>query len=825
MAVTGALIIIAVFVVSLVSLLAVFSEYNRFSQDVKRANEQVVIKETERLRVSQIDQNTIEIENQGSSPAVVTALFKVNPADKNPVYIKLPDPIIVPPLTIKQVSLAQPIPLDWQVGVQTSSGNLFWERQPEEGGGEASAPVPPGEPVYVTFDAEGLGSDAYNSEILRVDGVTYTLSSLPKTFRWISGETHSFEWLTPVYGQGTQYNWTSTRGLSTQRSDSSFFVDRNGYIIATYTVKYNLTISAQPPGGGSTTPPPGTYFYDPGSSVSISASPASGWAFERWVGSGPGSYTGSESSKIITINGPITQTAYFYTFSVSVSPSSGSVTAGGSVSATVTVSLTGGYSSSITVSLSASGLPSGASASFSPSSVTVSPSSRTATSTMTITTSSSTPTGTYSITITGSGGGLTKTAPYTLTVTLLTYTVSFQILDDVGNAVSSATLVFDGVSYSHGGSVSKPAGSYSLSTGTIPSGYRFSQWEASGGVSISNPSSSSTTATVSGSGTITMRLVKWLTGWSYRRPVTISHSGTRTLNQFPVLVTVDTASLISAGKMRSDGGDIRFTDSDGATLLPYWVESGLNTANTRIWVHVPSVPSSSNKTIYMYYGNPSATSQSSSSAVFGFDISSRFTSADYDNYYDAFILSSRQWFGGGTNIGLYGKDVATTLSLPFNAYIYAQGTTSIGVSTNGLIRWDGVADTRYDNSLDISKKIITAHWDDLYIDTAYRSDAGIYIATGSSTLGNYYLVRWATTYWVYPSSMTPADFGVLIFENGHILFSMWRVWSGASPNEYITRGDNTNYIDLTSRWRLAECVLFILVNPYMTVTVGSEQAS
>jgi alpha-tubulin suppressor-like RCC1 family protein len=68
--------------------------------------------------------------------------------------------------------------------------------------------------------------------------------------------------------------------------------------------------------------------------------------------------------------------------------------------------------------------------------------------------------------------------------------------------------------------------------------------------------------------------------------------------------------------MRSDCGDIRFTDSDAQTLLSYWIESGCNSANTKIWVKVPSIPASSTKTIYVYYGNPSATSKSNGSSTF-----------------------------------------------------------------------------------------------------------------------------------------------------------------------------------------------------------------
>ncbi|MCX5786276.1 MAG: DUF2341 domain-containing protein [Elusimicrobia bacterium] len=109
-----------------------------------------------------------------------------------------------------------------------------------------------------------------------------------------------------------------------------------------------------------------------------------------------------------------------------------------------------------------------------------------------------------------------------------------------------------------------------------------------------------------------------LVNWNYRKPVLVSNSTTSPLTDYQVLVTTDTASLISAGKMRSDCGDIRFTDSDGNTLLNYWIESGINTASTKIWVKVPSIPASSAKTIYMYYGNTGVTSVSDKGGTFTF---------------------------------------------------------------------------------------------------------------------------------------------------------------------------------------------------------------
>jgi len=96
----------------------------------------------------------------------------------------------------------------------------------------------------------------------------------------------------------------------------------------------------------------------------------------------------------------------------------------------------------------------------------------------------------------------------------------------------------------------------------------------------------------------------WLQGWKYRDAILIDNTkNANALTDYQVLITVDTASLIKQGKMQPDCGDIRFTDTDGTTLLPYWIEGGINTNNTRIWVRVPVIAGASKKWILMYYGS------------------------------------------------------------------------------------------------------------------------------------------------------------------------------------------------------------------------------
>ena len=105
----------------------------------------------------------------------------------------------------------------------------------------------------------------------------------------------------------------------------------------------------------------------------------------------------------------------------------------------------------------------------------------------------------------------------------------------------------------------------------------------------------------------------WNMSWQYRKPVSVT--STQSLTNYDALVTTDTQSLISAGKMKADGADIRFTDSSN-NQLSYWIESPtINTATTRIWVNVTSI-SSSGTTIWMYYGNPAATATSNGASTF-----------------------------------------------------------------------------------------------------------------------------------------------------------------------------------------------------------------
>lgn len=96
-------------------------------------------------------------------------------------------------------------------------------------------------------------------------------------------------------------------------------------------------------------------------------------------------------------------------------------------------------------------------------------------------------------------------------------------------------------------------------------------------------------------------------GFAYRQKFTYTHNANITSNR-SVTLTVDTSTLITAGVMRSDCADTRFTDLNGK-LLKYSLTDGCNTAVTTYEIIFPTTLNGIN-TAYMYYGNPQAKSKS-----------------------------------------------------------------------------------------------------------------------------------------------------------------------------------------------------------------------
>ena len=143
-----------------------------------------------------------------------------------------------------------------------------------------------------------------------------------------------------------------------------------------------------------------------------------------------------------------------------------------------------------------------------------------------------------------------------------------------------------------------------------------------------------TTADSSGSGNNgTLKAFDWWnSNWQYKKPIVINNLGNPSnLTNYQVRVPITVAQADFWGHVKADGSDVRFSDTDNTTTLTYWIESWAP-PNAVIWVKVPSIPASSNKTIYIYYGNAAAA-----------------TASDYDNTMQKIIPDAN-------NVGLWHFD-------------------------------------------------------------------------------------------------------------------------------------------------------------------------
>ena len=118
----------------------------------------------------------------------------------------------------------------------------------------------------------------------------------------------------------------------------------------------------------------------------------------------------------------------------------------------------------------------------------------------------------------------------------------------------------------------------------------------------------------------------YLDGWIYQKSHTITGSAAGARTNYPTGIKVYYGSgtdgdevvggatfgkIYCDSKCRTDFGDIRFTKSDGASLLDYWIEEQIDGDYAIIWVEVDSIPASPGTVdIYIFYGNAGATTTS-----------------------------------------------------------------------------------------------------------------------------------------------------------------------------------------------------------------------
>jgi uncharacterized repeat protein (TIGR02543 family) len=470
---------------------------------------------------------------------------------------------------------------------------------------------------------------SFNLTDYQNDPMNFTLTTTPNIGSSSQTNVPNGRYHVPIFNiQGyTTYTWTVnvTDGTNTATSTYIFTTGAGPAPVLNVNITGNGTVSRNDTG-------PYTY----GSAVQLTAVPDSGWIFQQWTGD----LNGSQNPATIIMAGNKSVTAVFvqsgYTLFITTNGS-------GSVSKVPDYAT---YAPNTNVTLTATAIPGwtffGWSGDLSGSSNPISinmTSNKSVTATFTQ--------DKYKLTVNVVGGGSVNAVPnqtnYTYgTIVTLTASASSgwtfaNWTGDLTGFTNSATLNMTSdksvtatfiqglytltVNTTGSGSVSKNnTGPYNYGdqvalTATPSSGWDFNHW--SGDLTGSkNPNVIFIDGNKSVSAIFTLSTSPpwWNSSWQYRRPITINHQKVSSdQTNFPVVVDLTDSGL--KGKAQTSGNDFVFVDANNAKLNHEIEQYDPATGHLVVWVRVPTLSSTIDTVIYMYYGNPSCPSQQNKTAV------------------------------------------------------------------------------------------------------------------------------------------------------------------------------------------------------------------
>lgn len=154
-----------------------------------------------------------------------------------------------------------------------------------------------------------------------VDGNYYGASQL---FTWDLNSNHNLSVTTPQIFSTTRYVFQNWSNGSTDTAQTVNINTNISNYTANFKTQYKLTTNTNP-GGLAVTVPSGNQFWDENSNVNLSISPVQvqhngkTYYFQRWLGGGTNSYTGTSSSTVLNMTNAMNQIAIFDTIDVGIS--------------------------------------------------------------------------------------------------------------------------------------------------------------------------------------------------------------------------------------------------------------------------------------------------------------------------------------------------------------------------------------------------------------------------------------------------------------------------------------------------------------------------
>jgi hypothetical protein len=159
----------------------------------------------------------------------------------------------------------------------------------------------------------------------------------------------------------------------------------------------------------------------------------------------------------------------------------------------------------------------------------------------------------------------------------------------------------------------------------------------------------------------------WNSSWLYKIPINLSVTSGSTPQNYQVELIINSSNNGTNWDwtnecVNSNSSRVRFVNGSENTELDFWIKScSISGKNMTAWVEVDNNITTTAYTIYMYYGNPSANSQSNGTATFDFfddfsgDLSKwhrHIITGVYPQIENGYLVS-----GGGITSGNYGHTV------------------------------------------------------------------------------------------------------------------------------------------------------------------------
>jgi len=264
----------------------------------------------------------------------------------------------------------------------------------------------------------------------------------------------------------------------------------------------------------------------------------------------------------------------------------------------------------------------------------------------------------------------------------------------------------------------------------------------------------------------------WISGWNYRKKITISGSPGAGTNYQVLLKVGESAGATGAHfhveghsalfpSGQNDSGDLRFTDNDGITLLPFWVETVTGTSPNRVaycWVKVAK-DLSINRNIYCYYGNPNAENVSDITNIFiriidgaqplkgswHFDEGSGTTAYDTSgNNNHGTLYNGPTWVNGKFKYALRFDGVDDYVEVPHSASL----NPIYQISIEGWFYWLGPTTQSAQNGIRKQNQYLLFYWDNntYFVNTFAIRSAGTWYYINLGDIRYEIMNQW--THWV-----------------------------------------------------------------------------